>query len=67
MYSVLNWTLLFPGEAMCNTHEKLHCNLIGNIYSSVRVVLILASADVYFIFHYCVQQMKRKHNKRNIN
>ena len=36
---------------MCNTHEKLHCNSTGNIYSSVRVGLILAAADGCFFFH----------------
>lgn len=49
---VPNYTLPFPGEAMCNNNENLHCSFKGNIYSSIRVVLILASADVYFIFHY---------------
>lgn len=52
---VPNYTLPFPGEAMCNNNENLHCSFKGNIYSSIRVVLILVSADVYFIFHYwCV-------------
>lgn len=42
----------FTGEATCNNNENLHYSFKGNIYSSIRVVLILASADVYFIFHY---------------
>lgn len=52
LHTVPNWTLLFPGEAMCNNNENLYCHFKGNIYLSIKVVVILASADVYFIFHY---------------
>jgi hypothetical protein len=44
---------------MYNNSEILPCDFRGNIYLSIRVVLILASADVYFFPIAGVQQMNK--------
>lgn len=66
-----------PGESMCNIYFRENlCVIIMRsdttiskeiCFLSVRVVLILASADVYFIFHYWFASNEEEQNKENIN
>lgn len=66
LHIVPSWTLLLPGEATCNNNGNLHYSFKGNSYSSIRVVLLLASALFTLLSITDVQQMKSKHNQRNI-